>query len=228
MAGETDGKVSRKKPTKKAATRSRSTTSSTTARKAKRPTKKAAAKRTAAKEAASRAARKVPAESPTTPLAVSQSPRNAKPQAEPLSADQQEAVLALLLRGASPAGACQQLGLGVEAVGRTVEEDEAFRRRAGDVTGVLSGNVMAVLYRGAMEGSVSAQQAWLKLFPPPPWQRGPQDGEAETRTPATFDETLKDLTDAELVELARAMGVDLPGEPEAGLDAAAEGTALPA
>jgi hypothetical protein len=137
-----------------------------------------------------------------------------------LTADQQQAVLALLLRGASPAGACGQLGLAVEALARTVGEDEAFRKRAGDVTGVLSGNVMAVLYRGAMEGSVSAQQAWLKLFPPPPWQRGPQD-EPAARTPATFDETLQDLNDVELVELARAMGVDLPHEAEAGVDAAA-------
>jgi hypothetical protein len=137
-------------------------------------------------------------------------------------------VLALLLRGASPAGACQQLGLGVEALGQTVEQDEAFRRRAGEVAGVLSGNVMAVLYRGAMEGSVSAQQAWLKLFPPPPWQRGPRDDEANAPAPATFDETFQKLSDVELIELARAMGVELPGEPEADVDAAAEAAAGPA
>ena len=60
-----------------------------------------------------------------------------------------------------------------------------------EITGVLSGNVIAVLYRTAMEGNVSAQQAWLKLFPPPTFA----EPAAETE-PVTFDELLGDLTDA--------------------------------
>jgi hypothetical protein len=77
----------------------------------------------------------------------------------------------------------------------------------------LSGNVMAVLYRTAMEGNVSAQQAWLKLFPPPTFS------EPAAEPPMTFDELLGDLSDDELVELARAVGVSLPHEVEANLDA---------
>ena len=219
MAGEANakGKGLRKRPTKKAATRSRSTTSSTTARKPQRAAKKPATRRRAVSREGEAPAEPMGHRSP-----IAEARQEPRPPAQTsLTPDQQQAVLALLLRGASPAGACQQLGLGVEALTQAVEQDETFRRRAGEVTGVLSGNVMAVLYRGAMEGSVSAQQAWLKLFPPPPWQRGPHDDEADARTPATFDETLKDLTDGELVELAHAMGVDLPHEPEADVDAAA-------
>ncbi len=130
----------------------------------------------------------------------------------PFSQTQQSAVLDLLYRGASPAAACAQVGVSVEAFLHTVNEEAGFRTRVREITGVLSGNVMAVLYRTAMEGNVSAQQAWLKLFPPPTFAEP-----AETE-PATFDELLGDLTDAELVELARAVGVDLPHEVEANLD----------
>ena len=132
----------------------------------------------------------------------------------PLNSTQQTAVLELLYRGASPAAACGQVGVSVEAFLQTVNEEAGFRTRVREITGVLSGNVMAVLYRTAMEGNVSAQQAWLKLFPPPTFA----EPAAETE-PATFDELLGDLTDAELVELARAVGVDLPHEVEANLDA---------
>ncbi len=107
------------------------------------------------------------------------------------------------------------MGVSLETFLQTIEDDSEFRRKVRDIAGVLSGNVMAVLYRGAMEGNVSAQQAWLKLFPPPSFA----DPAVETE-PMTFDELLGDLTDAELIELARAVGVDLPHEVEANLDAA--------
>jgi hypothetical protein len=131
-----------------------------------------------------------------------------------LTQSQQSAVLDLLYRGASPAGACGQVGASVEAFLQTISEDPGFRAKVREITGVLSGNVMAVLYRTAMEGNVSAQQAWLKLFPPPSFTEPAQETE-----PMTFDELLGDLTDDELVELARAVGVDLPHEVEANLDA---------
>ncbi len=133
-----------------------------------------------------------------------------------LTPTQQAEILAWLYRGASPAGACGQVGVSVDRFLKAVAEDEAFRHRVRSTTGVLSGNVMAVLYRTAMEGSVSAQQAFLKLFPPPVFEEPEQDVETE---PVTFDELLGDLTDAELVELARAVGVDLPHQTEATLDA---------
>ncbi|VAX41666.1 hypothetical protein MNBD_PLANCTO02-3034 [hydrothermal vent metagenome] len=75
------------------------------------------------------------------------------------------------------------------------------------VTDVLSQNVAAALYREAMEGNVSAQVFWLKTLPPPGWQRSTEDP-----IPRTFDETLEQLTDEELFELARSMGVHQPPE----------------
>lgn len=105
------------------------------------------------------------------------------------------------------------MGVSVEAFLQTVSGDAGFRAKVRELTNVLSGNVMAVLYRTAMEGNVAAQQAWLKLFPPPSF------AEPAATEPVTFDELLGDLSDAELVELARAVGVDLPHEIEADLDA---------
>jgi hypothetical protein len=134
---------------------------------------------------------------------------------EPLTRAQQSAILDLLYRGASPTGACAQVGVSVEAFLKTVEDDGEFRAKVRDIAGILSGNVMAVLYRGAMEGNVSAQQAWLKLFPPPTFAEPAADA------PMTFDELLGDLSDDELIELARAVGVDVQDQVEANL--AAEG-----
>jgi hypothetical protein len=131
-----------------------------------------------------------------------------------LTPPQQSAILELLYRGASPAGASGQVGVSVDSFLRTVNDDSQFRAKVREIAGVLSGNVQAVLYRTAMEGNVSAQQAWLKLFPPPSFSEPAADTE-----PMTFDALLGDLTDAELCELARAVGVDLPIEVEANLDA---------
>ena len=133
----------------------------------------------------------------------------------PLTFAQQSAILDLLYRGASPQGACGQVGVSVEAFLATASDDAGFRAKVRDIAGVLSGNVMAVLYRTAMEGNVAAQQAWLKLFPPPSF------AEATPEDPMTFDELLGDLSDDELVELAQAVGIDVEDQTEANL--AAEG-----
>ena len=184
---------SAKKPAKKAATPSPSITSSTTA---------------AIKSEKRAEPRKRPGD-PDEPNAL-ESPEEYKP----LAPAEQSAILELLSRGASPAGACAQVGVPIEAFFQTAASDPAFRGKVREIAGVLSGNVQAVLYRTAMEGNVSAQQAFLKLFPPPSFQ------EPKTETePITFDELLGDLSDAELVELARAVGVDLENETEAGLAA---------
>lgn len=130
-----------------------------------------------------------------------------------LSAEQQAEVLSLLYRGASPAAACVQIGVTVESFLKSIAESEEFRRRCAEVTDILTGNVTAMMYRGAMDGSVSAQQAWLKSFPKPPWQQT----EAAAH-PMTFDELLDGLSDDELAELARAMGIDLPHETQTDVD----------
>jgi len=127
-----------------------------------------------------------------------------------LSADQQSSVLQLLLRGASPSGACQQIGLPGIAFARTLRADETFRIHVEEATVTQSYNVAAALYRAAMEGSVSAQVHWLKNCPPPGWQ---DDSRAAAQT-FTFDHFFGELSDDELTQLARAMGVDLPPEAE--------------
>lgn len=197
-----------KKRTKKAATPRRSTTSSTTATEGRR--QKAVGSQPAKSRAEIESRKRFLQRS--LPLAedTEEFPRDLVP----LNSAQQSAVLELLYRGASPAGACAQVGVSVEAFLRNAADEPEFRQRVREITGVLSGNVMAVLYRTAMEGNVSAQQAWLKLFPPPSFM----EPAAETE-PMTFDELLGDLTDAELVELAQAVGLDLPHEAEANLDA---------
>ena len=72
---------------------------------------------------------------------------------------------------------------------------------------LLSQNVLMAFYRQAMEGNVSAQTNWLKAMPPPGWDGVP----AIEHVPLfTFDETLDELTDDELLNLARAMEIEVP------------------
>jgi hypothetical protein len=192
MPEKTAPSSSRKKRTKKAATPGRSITSSTTE---PETGKKASVGR-----------------KPHECFNADNTPNDTS-ESIPLTTAQQTAILELLYRGASPAGACGQVGASVETFLKTVTDDGQFRAKVRDIAGVLSGNVMAVLYRTAMEGNVSAQGTWLKLFPPPTFSEPADD------SPMTFDELLGDLSDDELVELARAVGVELPHEVEANLDA---------
>jgi hypothetical protein len=124
-----------------------------------------------------------------------------------LTPQQQELLLGLLLRGASPAGACQQLGLSVFSLDRSLEESKDFARGVGTVYDTLSRNVLAALYRAAMEGNVSAQTFWLKCSPPAGWERA----QKPTGTEAGAND---ELSDRELVDLARKMGIDVPPEIE--------------
>ena len=93
---------------------------------------------------------------------------------------QQEAYLELLLRGASPLGACQELGLDYFQVMRFATEDTAFGLRIQQVGVALSQNVATRLYQEAMKGNVSAMSHWLKYRRPPEWEVGEDDSELET------------------------------------------------
>ncbi|WP_417848903.1 hypothetical protein [Thalassoglobus sp.] len=75
--------------------------------------------------------------------------------------------MTLLSRGASPAAACSQLGILLADVIWTMEHDSGFQSMMNRVQELLSQNVAAALYRSAMEGSVTAQQNYLKAYPPP-------------------------------------------------------------
>ncbi len=110
-------------------------------------------------------------------------------------------MLNLLIRGASPALACAQLGLSLDDF-HTWLADESFRQQLEQSQQTLSRNVAAALYRSAMEGSVSAQTFYLKHLPPPEW---PLTEPAETP-----DNPLHQLSDDELLERCRAHGIDLP------------------
>ena len=120
-----------------------------------------------------------------------------------LNQTDQDSLLELLSRGASPAGACKQLGLSIADFFHTTQRDREFRRRAETVHHLLGQNVSSALYKAAMEGNVTAQTFWLRHSPPPGWT-----GENAKMTTDDLDR----LTDDELIELARAHGVDLPPE----------------
>jgi hypothetical protein len=105
-----------------------------------------------------------------------------------------------MLRGASPASACAQLGLAVDEFHHWLA-DSAFRGRLELAQHLLSRNVAAALYRSAMEGSVPAQSFYLKHLPPPEWPAS---------TAARPDDNLDLLSDDELSARCRALGIDLP------------------
>ncbi|MCH7987751.1 MAG: hypothetical protein IID46_01230 [Planctomycetes bacterium] len=88
-------------------------------------------------------------------------------------------------------------------------EDEEFRARWEEVNVTLSQNIQAALYRSAMEGNVSAQTYWLKSNPPPGWS-------PDSLEPLeSIDEFFDELSNDELLDLARAMEINLPPEIEA-------------
>ncbi len=148
-----------RKRSTKAATQTPSTTSSTTAK------KKVSPKKTTPKQK-------------TEPLSIdepvaSQSRVNsamflrATESPTLLNEEFQYSYITLLSRGASPAVACSQLEILLADVIWTMEHEAGFQSMVIRVQELLSQNVAAALYRSAMEGSVSAQQNYLKAYPPP-------------------------------------------------------------
>ena len=210
--GMANNNSSPRKRTKKAGTPNRSTTSTTTGKTRKRP----AAKK---KKATPSKVDAAPDIDDTKEISEDKQTHEDVAAIEQddskLTTAQQRQVLTLLLRGASPAGACQNLGVSVFLFIRTCREEDSFRRQVDQVYDVLSQNVLSALYRVAMseEKSVSAHTFWLKNRPPPGWQSEPSES-SEPDGPRTFDDFFDQLTDHELLELARTMGVDLPPEIE--------------
>ena len=87
----------------------------------------------------------------------------------PLSEEDRQRLLGLLLKGASPAAACGPLGLDVWQVCQAVDCDPAFRSALRQVRDLLTQNVAAAVYRAAMEGTPAAQALWLRTFAPADW-----------------------------------------------------------
>lgn len=125
-----------------------------------------------------------------------------------MSEEDREAYVQMLLRGASPAGACQQLKLDLFVVLEAIAEDEPFRELVEKVTDVLSQNVAARLYQEAMKGNVSAMTQWLKSRPPPEWQCGERE-----ELKLGWD----GMSDEELLEWARAEEIAIPVELAGGI-----------
>lgn len=112
-----------------------------------------------------------------------------------LTRRQQDEYLSLLTKGASPAAACQKLGVSVTAVLVTMEQAPKFQQRATAVSDLLSQNVAAQLYQTAMKGSVTAQTFFLKNQPPPEWPS--EDAEkGAMNSPAPLD-----ISDERLINL---------------------------
>ena len=118
-----------------------------------------------------------------------------------LTRKQQDEYLTLLTKGASPAAACQKLGVSITAVLVTLEQSTKFRTRAIGVSDVLSQNVAAQLYQTAMKGSVTAQTFYLRNQPPPEW---PSEEEEAAVSP-----DLATLSTAELESLDAAEEAEL-------------------
>ena len=124
-----------------------------------------------------------------------------------LSSEQQREYLDLLLRGASPAAACQQLNLNLFLVVELLADDDEFRMKTDAVYDALSQNVAARLYQEAMKGSVPAMSQWLKNRPPPEW---PDHAAA-----SISNSPLEVISDEELIRLARLENLTIPTELEA-------------
>ncbi|MCH5374967.1 MAG: hypothetical protein JJ992_13405, partial [Planctomycetes bacterium] len=141
----------------------------------------------------------VTSESLDTEVQVPTGNRNDPPRL--LSEDQQDLFLEVLSHGASPAMACRKLHLLLTDANHTRRLDADFAQRWQQIEQALSQNVASALYSSAMKGTASAQTFYLKQQPPPGWDR---DANREPLRGDNFEE----CTDAELVELARTMGID--------------------
>ncbi|MEX0728108.1 MAG: hypothetical protein WD065_17690 [Planctomycetaceae bacterium] len=105
-----------------------------------------------------------------------------------------------ILRGASAIAACAELGLSLEAVEHTKERDARFRKRYEQATAALTENVFTALYRAAMKGNIAAMKFWLENHSAGGIRRS--DNDPDDTNP------LQEMTDDELIELAKTQGVD--------------------
>ena len=129
---------------------------------------------------------------------------------------QQQAYLQFLAKGASPAGACTQLGISLASVAVTIDADDGFRMLLSRVNELLSQNVAAALYRSAMEGSVSAQTFYLKNRPPPEWPEAVPHHDADPLDDLTDDELIIQFRQGANALLALLSETDLPAAGDSG------------
>ncbi len=127
---------------------------------------------------------------------------------KPLNKDEQKIILETMYRGGSPAWVCKDLDLNYSRYLETLNSDEVFRQRISDAKTALSENIAFLLFRTAMEGNVTAQTNYLKLFPPAKWNSNSSVRESDPES----EEWIEKLTDKELFHLAKEMDIHVPEE----------------
>jgi hypothetical protein len=129
-----------------------------------------------------------------------------------LEPGEQDALIEFLLRGASPAIACDKLGIALDRYLRTADDDAGFRRRLRQVREVLTLNVVSSVYSACLKGTAAAQTLWLRTFAPPDWSEAADEPPSETDLSAEFDDALQDLSeDAIELQLRAYRAAGLPG-----------------
>ncbi|MFW6125357.1 MAG: hypothetical protein ACOC46_04345 [Pirellulales bacterium] len=146
--------------------------------------------------------------------ASAETPRNRRGRL--LDPDEQERFLELLSRGAGRVFICRKMRISYDSYLRTVEQEPEFREAVRRTLEGIDQNVETALYRSAMEGNVTAQTFWLRYRRPAGWQDpDPKAAKSAAQrgaaTPSDEDD-LESLSDRELLERARAEGIDLAPE----------------
>jgi hypothetical protein len=125
-----------------------------------------------------------------------------------LSPDDKHDLLLVLLRGGSPQAACQKLGLDPHDFCRAADGDAAFRTRLRHVRELMTHNVVATVYRAAMEGTPAAQALWLRTFPP---TDGADSPSAATSPSTETDDDFASLSNDDLRRLLAAFHREFSG-----------------
>lgn len=124
-------------------------------------------------------------------------PRQPTPRSSRLlTPEERQALGQLLLRGASPALACLELDLELEDFWHTVRHDPVFAQTVRQLYDTLSHNVVAALYKKALQGDTAAQRQWLQQCTATLWQPPAKSGSSA--------DDLTQLSDAELLQRLRA------------------------
>jgi hypothetical protein len=92
-------------------------------------------------------------------------------EAAPFTPEEQSAFLGWMYRGGSPLAVCQQLESDIGRFWKTLETDAGFAAAIDQMYESLTLNVVAVLYRAAMQGNLTAVRLWLEHRPSVAWSR---------------------------------------------------------
>jgi hypothetical protein len=125
-----------------------------------------------------------------------------------LNWNEKKIILETMYRGGSPVWVCKDLGVNFSRYLKSFNEDTNFRELVENAKAALSENIAFQLFKTAMEGNVTAQTNFLKLFPPLSWSSGNQTGGS---IPGS-DEWIDKMSDKELFQLAKEMDIHVPEE----------------